>query len=77
MAVAAGEVAELKKSQLLSKPTVNQSSSPEFNVQSALEAGEIGVLDWDLTNDRMCWSEQMFHNIGLDLMGAGIFISDF
>jgi PAS domain-containing protein len=59
-------LAELKKTQLLSEPTVNQPSSPEFDVQSALEAGEIGVWDWDLTNDRMCWSEQMFRNIGLD-----------
>jgi len=61
----------LKKSQLLSKPTNNQPSSPEFDVQSALEAGEIGVWGWDLTNDRMCWSEQMFRNIGLDSDGSG------
>lgn len=61
----------MKKSQLLSKPTVNQPSSPEFDLQSALEAGEIGVWDWDLTNDRMCWSEQMFRNVGLDSDASG------
>ncbi|HEX3415172.1 MAG TPA: hypothetical protein VHT21_02020, partial [Stellaceae bacterium] len=60
MAVGASEVGRPKKSQLPSKPIVNQPSSPEFDVQSALEAGEIGVWDWDLATDRMCWSEQMF-----------------
>ncbi|HTW54305.1 MAG TPA: PAS domain-containing protein [Stellaceae bacterium] len=33
---------------------------------AALEAGEIGVWDWDLTTGQMRWSGQMFRNIGLD-----------
>lgn len=61
----------MKKSQLLSKPTVVQPSSSEFDVQPALEAAEIGVSDWDLTNDRMCWSRQMFRNMGMDPNGSG------
>src|SRR3974377_1560202 len=55
----------------MTKPTVNQPSLPEFDVQAALDAGEIGVWDWDLTNNRMCWSEQMFRNMGLDSDGSG------
>jgi PAS domain S-box-containing protein len=38
---------------------------PEFDTLSALEAGKIGVWDWDLNTGRMRWSKQMFRNIGL------------
>ena len=34
-------------------------------VRLALEAGEIGTWDWDLTTGRMDWSAQMFRNMGL------------
>jgi len=31
----------------------------------ALEAGEIGVWEWDFVSGRMIWSAQMFRNLGL------------
>ncbi len=71
MAVAASEVGETEKIAASVEAKVNQQSSPEFDIRSALEAGEIGVWDWDLTKDRMCWSEQMFRNMALDLGRSG------
>jgi PAS domain S-box-containing protein len=38
---------------------------PEFDLHSALEAGAIGVWDWNFASDEMRWSEQMFRNLGL------------
>jgi hypothetical protein len=38
---------------------------PEYEIQSALKAGEIGVCDWELASGHMRWSDQMFRNIGL------------
>jgi PAS domain S-box-containing protein len=55
----------LKGFNLISKPGSNDAGLPEFDVQSVLEAGEIGAWDWDLTSGHMRWSEQMFRNVGL------------
>jgi PAS domain S-box-containing protein len=37
----------------------------------ALEAGEIGTWDWDLTTGRMKWSAQMFRNLGICPVASG------
>ena len=34
----------------------------EFDIESTLEAGEIGAWEWDLPGGQMRWSEQMFRN---------------
>lgn len=44
----------------------NVDDLPDFDVLAALDAGEIGVWDWDLATGRMRWSDQMFRNIGVD-----------
>ena len=38
----------------------------EFDIESTLEAGEIGAWEWDLAGGQMRWSEQMFRNIGVE-----------
>src|SRR5262249_2278341 len=45
---------------------IGANDMPEFETLSALEAGEIGVWDWDLTTGAMRWSAQMFRNVGLE-----------
>ena len=62
---------KLKKMQALSQLAIDQGGLSEFEVQSALEAGEIGIWDWDLTSGRMRWSEQMFRNMGVDADAGG------
>lgn len=42
-----------------------------FDTLAALEAGEIGVWNWDLKTGRMRWSAQMFRNIGIGPEGEG------
>jgi PAS domain S-box-containing protein len=45
--------------------------SAGFDVQLALEAGEIGTWDWDLASGSMRWSLQMFRNTGVDPSASG------
>lgn len=56
----------MNTSDTLLRPAINRAAFPEFDVQAALEAGEIGIWDWDLATGRMSWSKQMYHNLGLD-----------
>jgi PAS domain-containing protein len=51
-----GEVPDLEKGPDLT----------EFDIESTLEAGEIGAWEWDLAGGQMRWSEQMFRNIGVE-----------
>ena len=58
---------ELERSQLLSKRDVpGGDGGADVDVAAALEAGEIGVWDWDLANGRMRCSAQMLRNLRLD-----------
>lgn len=62
---------ELKITDAPSQLAIDKTGFPQFDVQAALEAGEIGTWDWDLATDRMRWSEQMFRNLGLDPNASG------
>ncbi len=53
------------------KLATDRAASPEFDVEAALEAGEIGAWDWELDSNRMCWSEQMYRNLGVDRHVSG------
>lgn len=56
---------------LTSEPVFDDTGLPEADIQSALQAGEIGAWDWDLITGHMRWSEQMFRNIGLAPNASG------
>jgi PAS domain S-box-containing protein len=67
----AAEADNLQQSHFVSPPGSKDAGLPEFDIRSALEAGEIGTWEWDLRSGRMRWSEQMFRNIGLNPSGSG------
>ena len=56
----------MTKSPFPSQPAPWPDAFPDFDVGAALEAGRIGVWEWDLPNGRMRWSAQMFRNLRLE-----------
>ncbi|MBV9150581.1 MAG: PAS domain S-box protein [Alphaproteobacteria bacterium] len=61
----------MTKSLRASQPAPRPDPSPDFDVGAALEAGEIGVWEWDLSTGQMRWSAQMFRNLGLEATAEG------
>ena len=51
-------------------PDAAPQALPDFDVAAALEAGEIGVWEWDLAEGRMRGSAQMARNLGLEPAAA-------
>ena len=55
----AAEITERKLTETLLKQTADR-------LMLATRAGDVGVWDWDITNDVMVWDEQMFRLYGIE-----------
>lgn len=61
----------MTKSPLLPQSPSGLDALPDFDVGAALEAGKIGVWEWDLPSGRLRGSAPMCRNLGLEPGGEG------